>query len=281
MKNFLERQQNLIVYMPTCLRENRQLTWQEANETRVVTKSRWVIESVFGHIKRRYRNLGGVTFNKSLEHTVFDFKIACALNNKFGTRLFSDVQHEQFIIDQMRISANKPNNLGFFVQGENMDRRIANNFRPYSPSEIIMEFCQMSFHDLYSISLGTYQIKMSSSYYFNARHRRGLEILVCRQMLRYEHYNIIVNEPILVRFSLQSRHSSRNKYSSFILLSKENNSHKIIEWYCFCKSGARTMGCCSHVMTCIWYLGWGRHNDEILNDPARNLDEIFNRLTST
>ncbi len=31
-------------------------------------------------------------------------------------------------------------------------------------------------------------------------------------------------------------------------------------WYCKCKCGARTVGCCAHICSVIWYLGYGRVN---------------------
>lgn len=31
-------------------------------------------------------------------------------------------------------------------------------------------------------------------------------------------------------------------------------------WYCQCKAGQRTVGCCAHVATVVWYLGWARHH---------------------
>ncbi|GFQ66503.1 uncharacterized protein TNCT_546991 [Trichonephila clavata] len=33
-----------------------------------------------------------------------------------------------------------------------------------------------------------------------------------------------------------------------------------IEWYCLCKVGARVVGCCAHVASILWYLGYWRHN---------------------
>ncbi|CAG4936703.1 unnamed protein product [Colias eurytheme] len=40
--------------------------------------------------------------------------------------------------------------------------------------------------------------------------------------------------------------------------------------------GKRTLGCCSHVMSILWYLGWGRHQ-ESLSPPALLLDNIIIR----
>lgn len=43
--------------------------------------------------------------------------------------------------------------------------------------------------------------------------------------------------------------------------------------YCTCLVGNRTVGCCAHTMTVLWYLSWGRFND--VSAPARFLDIFF------
>lgn len=48
--------------------------------------------------------------------------------------------------------------------------------------------------------------------------------------------------------------------------------------YCSCIVGNRTLGCCCHVMTVIWYLGWARHQNT-LSAPASFLDNVLVRLT--
>lgn len=32
-------------------------------------------------------------------------------------------------------------------------------------------------------------------------------------------------------------------------------------WYCECKGGSRTVGCCAHICSVIWYLAFARHNN--------------------
>jgi len=41
-------------------------------------------------------------------------------------------------------------------------------------------------------------------------------------------------------------------------------------WYCKCKVGARVVGCCAHVCSILWYLGYGRHLPNI-RFPAANV----------
>ena len=41
----------------------------------------------------------------------------------------------------------------------------------------------------------------------------------------------------------------------------------ITGWYCWCKSGASTLGCCAHVASVIWYLR--QYRNEIENSETK------------
>lgn len=63
----------------------KQLTTEQANKSRIVTKARWVVEVSNAFIKMSYKALKEVR-NKSLPHTIMDYKIAAAFVNKFHSR---------------------------------------------------------------------------------------------------------------------------------------------------------------------------------------------------
>ncbi len=91
-------------------------------------------------------------------------------------------------------------------------------------------------------------------------------------------YQIIASEPLLIRGRIQSRHRAHTKYFFYILLDKSLPGAKsIIERYCQCLSGERTIGCCAHTMAVIWYLGFGKRLPKIPN-PANKNKEILNEL---
>jgi hypothetical protein len=85
--------------MPALLSEIKdKLSSQEANFTRVfVTKLRWVVEVTNSFLKNSFKALKEVP-NKSLPHTLHDYKIAAALINKFFKRLYSDQTNEKELI---------------------------------------------------------------------------------------------------------------------------------------------------------------------------------------
>lgn len=45
-------------------------------------------------------------------------------------------------------------------------------------------------------------------------------------------------------------------------LEYDSSEGTIVGWYCLCKSGARTVGCCAHVASVLWYLGFYRHGEK-------------------
>ena len=62
----------------------------------------------------------------------------------------------------------------------------------------------------------------------------------------------------LLRAKIQSRHVSSKQYCLWI--SYDINAQPAITgWYCQCKVGARTIGCCAHIAAVLWYLGYQRH----------------------
>jgi hypothetical protein len=74
------------------------------------------------------------------------------------------------------------------------------------------------------------------------------------------------NAERVIHIRLQSRHSSATKYHTYVKFDPEQRIawEKIVAWYCTCSCGARTMGCCAHVTTTIWWLSVGRMSESPL-----------------
>ena len=174
--------------MPACVPGNRQLTLSESNESRIVTKVRWVIESINGHLKNKFKNIGNVCRNASLENTYKDIKIACALLNKYGTRLYSDRNNDEMIIDQVRIRRNKENLLFNLVNSEDLNRRTV-GFTRYD-RHARQAFPILNYDALYKIAIGSYQIKNCSIIFFYCRATGGLCIRDTYRNLNSANYNI-------------------------------------------------------------------------------------------
>ena len=50
----------------------------------------------------------------------------------------------------------------------------------------------------------------------------------------------------------------------------------ITGWYCQCKVGARTIGCCAHVAAVLWYLGHQRHVADTISLPTDHSRHFLN-----
>ena len=92
-----------------------------------------------------------------------------------------------------------------------------------------------------------------------------------------------MNESKLVLAKIQSRHSNASTYRTYVkyrpcdhsINQSEEDQERLIEgWYCTCKNGARTDGCCSHIASINYYLSIGMHSGNLPNLSSR-LDSFF------
>lgn len=110
----------------------------------------------------------------------------------------------------------------------------------------LADFPKLSEEQLRELTLGVYQLRLSSSYM--QEHLDG----------NCDIY-FYAEKPYLLCVKMQSRHVSSRQYMLWI-----RYTHVGIEaWYCLCRAGARVVGMCSHVSAIIWYLSNGRLEDGV------------------
>ena len=117
--------------------------------------------------------------------------------------------------------------------------------------EAVPQFPVLTKVDLQMITFGTYQLKQAKSYTREHQSEDG-------------EYKIDVHNlaPGLLRIRIQSRHINAKKYFCWIEYNSGNANEQIVAWFCQCKAGQRTVGCCAHVASVIWYLGHARHQEQ-------------------
>ena len=276
----LLRSLNYSVHYPLSLEPGEhQLSTQSANESRKVTLCRWVVEVVNGRFKRDFKLLRQEYFNRASLNLMKDFKVAAALINKFHPVLTDREDARQIVsIIQDRIFTS--NVLADFVEENNLNRRRAQFENITVDSENLEDFPQINFNDLILIPLGIYQIKQARSYYGEHVRQNGSYIIeVCREVdqdLINELQSVTSSSNIwLVRGKIQSRHISHKTYFVYILLDRSQIGREaIIHYCCNCIVGRRTIGCCAHIMTIIWYLSYARYEGNIA-PLAQFLDSIL------
>lgn len=135
-------------------------------------------------------------------------------------------------------------------------------------------FPKLNINDLKRFALGTYQLKQARSYYGEHIRSSGTYCIEVNTEIDEDVPLILGLNNCLVRARIKSRHVSGRTYFVYILVNRDtdtaNTLSSLVGYCCNCIVGERTVGCCAHMMTVLWYLSWGRFND--INAPAPFLD---------
>lgn len=264
------------IHVPASREEGEtQLSTQAANQSRTVTICRWVVEAINGIFKMSYKLLRHEFFNRASKHAMTDFRVAAALINKFHQRV-CDRPDAAAILEIINQNYSRQNVLADFAEQNNLNRRRS-QFVNIDVNIHGVHFPTMEYSDLILIACGTYQLKQARSYYGeHIRNDGSYTIEVCREEATsslLEGFPSAQNATLL-RAKIQSRHISRKIYFVYIVYDNNEGREAIIQYCCNCIVGRRTVGCCAHVMTIMWYLGWARHQNNI-NPPAQFLDNVL------
>lgn len=83
----------------------RQLSTEDANDSRIITKSRWIVEARNGHIKSMFKFLQQMIHIQHLPHLGDFYRIAGAIINKYHTPILmegANVEMAQRLIEKAR-----------------------------------------------------------------------------------------------------------------------------------------------------------------------------------
>ena len=259
---------NYVKAMPTCIPpRQQQMTTIEANETRKVTKVRYKIEVVNGILKRN-KLLSRIRVNSSAKNIMDDWKIAGALYNEFFQPIESDKGCDKaianLILERQNIDCSLKNVALEFDRKKTVWKKF--------DQSVLNQFPKLKEEDIRFFTLGTYQVKMCKSYVFEllsrSNPRNSFEIEYC---VHPDYKNFF-------RTRIQSRHTESKQYNVYIQYEPNGESFRSIPgYYCKCKSGCRTIGCCSHVCAIVWFLSYARHNNVNL-DNFQNMSAIFESI---
>jgi len=90
--------------------------------------------------------------------------------------------------------------------------------------------------------------------------------------INFESYGIDVQQPLLFRVRMCSRHKSTTKWQVFILMDPAAEGlQQVKEWYCKCKSGFRTISPCAHAFVAVMIMSTGFQGPI----PNRRLGELL------
>ena len=104
----------------------------------------------------------------------------------------------------------------------------------------------MSDSELRDLTPGIYQLKQARSYTTEHLSSEGQHAILAHK-----------DDVGILKAQIQSRHVSSKKYT--LWLEYNQGLAPVRGWYCQCSVGSRVVGCCAHIASVLWYLGYHRH----------------------
>ena len=251
---------NVSVHMPSCdAKGNEQSSTSEANRSRLVTKVRWVVEAYHGRFKK-WKFFENRQPNSHVDSFKECLRILTAALNAFRPRIYDtskDLEVHQLVarrmLEKSRITENLVENIVFqgplSNRGRLWDQFVNDNAQEVelTTPNVIPHFPMLTLEFLRNnLTCGTYQIEQAAHY--------TDEHMGSHKGFAFSLHPRATN---LIRVRLQSRHKNATKYFVWVQFSLT----EITGWYCKCKCGRRVVGCCAHVATIVWYLGYARHHN--------------------
>lgn len=232
--------------MPVFLkRGQKQHTVEESNSSRLVTKIRWVVESVNGKLKC-WKYLANILPNSQIPYIGEYVSLVSAIVNKYCKPLNPSQVDDELTGCKMLYLSTQNNCLKERIERGHLERRPSNWLSVSSAGDCFNDFPKLQEDDLRQLTLGVYQLKLAKSYSVEHLNTDGSdEMFVNKQ-----------DEGLLMG-KIQSRHVSSRSHKLWI----EYDDVMVKGWYCQCRSGARVVDTCAHVASVVWFLGCARHRD--------------------
>lgn len=266
-------ERGFVCWMPSLIEEGqRQLTTEQANLSRIVTKNRWVVEIRNGHFRYIFKFLDGTIIMPHMHHIYDYYNIAAAIINKYRPLILMQ-QATVELAREIKRRSEMPNIVQAYVELENLRRRPTQWI--LVNENVVPDFPILTLEYLRNLTVGVYQVNLAPSYIQDKLDRDGDE-----QLQIEEH----INQPGFIRLRLYSRFRRAKTHHIFIAYrtaelqedgndeDDEDQNELILGYYCTCQSGARTLGSCAHVAMVLFYLGYARHelnikspDDSLLN----------------
>jgi len=248
--------------------KNQQVTI-DSNRTRLVTKVRWVVEAYHSRFKK-FRFFENVQSTSDLLLLKECLRITTASLNRFRPPLYTKKEKDQEIATTMlNLSKQTMNHVAERVKngpfssrgGKWVELEIEKDEVDILNPKTIANFPKLTETQMCDhIFCGVYQLKQAVNYCNEHMSEKGGFTIFIHQ-----------DAPDLLRARLQSRHKNKTRYFLWV----EYNKQKITGWYCQCKAGARTVGCCAHIASVIWYLGWARYQNY---QPSPNINKYWKKV---
>ncbi|KAL1501391.1 hypothetical protein ABEB36_006717 [Hypothenemus hampei] len=172
--------------MPALLQQGqRQLNTEEANDSRLVTKTRWIVEARNGHIKSVFKFFKGKISIVHAENLGDFYRIAAALLNKYRKPIVMSGADLE-LARKMLVRSRTPNVL---------------------QARLEVDHALRTRHAGWDLTLGVYQLNLAPAYIQDKLQREDLEVF---------EFDEFLNEPGLIRCRIYSRFRNATKYEVWI-----------------------------------------------------------------
>jgi hypothetical protein len=148
----------VLTFMPHCLDKGQdQFSAEQANESRKITKLRWVVEAANGRLKNVFS-----FFHETISAAYFPklnrfLRIAVAIQNAFFVPLFTETPEHIRMAEEMNQADVRTNNLEEKVERLQLERRSVKRWEEANEDGILVEFPDLNMDELSHITLGSYQ----------------------------------------------------------------------------------------------------------------------------
>jgi len=162
-------------HMPPLLQEGQtQLSTEDANDSRLITKSRWTVEARNGHIKMIFKFLKGIIAYYHVIHLREYYLIAGALINRYREHILMEGVTADLAREMLQ-KARTANNLQNKVLQENLGRCIA-IWNTLDHNQVL-DFPPLTVNYLRDLTMSICQIELAPSYIQDKLSRDNSEIL--------------------------------------------------------------------------------------------------------
>ena len=252
------------VKMPGFLDKNaKQFTSEEANETRLVTKCRWVVESFQARFKKWRMFCERIDQSFILNIATLTRTLAACLNEYHPILYDANSSEHEAIAQRMLQALHRSSEIEQLISSDKLSMR--KKWAALTDLDNDLNFSRLTLEFLREYTCGTYQIKQSKAYAKAHLYENDEEFAL----------ELSPSDDNLLRCRVHSRHSNSTKYFLCVRFDENDNDDSIKNHYCHCKSGTRMIGCCGHVATLLWYLGYARHFER---KPPTRTDQFRNKI---
>lgn len=258
-----------------------QLTTKQGNKSRLVTKMRFAIEVANGHMKSKWHLFSKIIPSILTKNLMDDYRIGASLLNEFTKPIICDKDNFSRIGARMMSLVDTKNDLKPIINSKSFQRTRKYHLQSINdPTQL--NFPRFNKDEIKYFSLGSYAIQQAISYaadHIKLHGKFQISTLPTKDVLA--HFGTICakenfGNPMFIHAEIKSRFRSGETHKVCILYDFTACVQKKLFHLCGCQHGQRTVGCCSHVMTVVWYFGYGRY--EKARDPAFYLNDFFNDI---